>query len=60
MDVVYSNRVGGLKDGDIVGEVTYTDGKKKLMIYRENNSNKNHCVKRDARKIKPELIEKGA
>lgn len=60
VDVVYSNRVGGLKDGDIVGEVTYTDGKKKLMIYRENNSNKNHCVKRDARKIKPELIEKGA
>lgn len=60
VDVVYSNKADGLKEGDIVGEIAYVDGKVEPIIYKDLGVNNNKCAKRKRKNRKPELIEKGA
>lgn len=60
VDIAYSNRASGLKEGDVVGEITYVDGRVEPIIYKDLGVNNNQCVRRKLGNKKSELIEKGA
>lgn len=46
VDIIATNRNRGLKNGDVVGRVKYTDGSEKVLIYKHTGMNDVEYVRR--------------